>query len=60
VTVAAHDSVEFGQFLVAAMVAAFGNELARDVELLAGFFPEPRGFVRVRQNGRRRARLDGR
>ena len=40
------DRVELGQLLVATMVAAFGDELARDVELFARFFLEPRGFVR--------------
>lgn len=28
------DGLEFGEFLVAVMIAAFGDEFARDVELL--------------------------
>ena len=55
---AGDDLVELGELLVAAMVTAFGDELARDVELLPRLFPKRRLSVGIRQDRRRWARLD--
>jgi hypothetical protein len=38
--VASDNLIEFGELLVAAMVAAFGDQLAGDVELLPSFLSE--------------------
>ena len=43
--------VQFGDFLVALVVAAFGDEFARDGELRAGFLLEPRGLGGVGARG---------
>jgi hypothetical protein len=55
---AGDDGVELGQLLVATMVAAFGDELARDVELLPRLFVERGRRGGVGQNGSWWARLD--
>jgi hypothetical protein len=55
---AGDDGVELGQLLVATMVAAFGDELARDLELLPRFLSERGRRGGVGQNGSWWARLD--
>jgi hypothetical protein len=50
--------VEFVELLIAAMIATFGDELARDVELLPRFLCERRRSVRIRQDRPRRAPLN--
>ena len=50
---AGDDFVKFGEFLVAAMVAAFEDELARDVELLPRLFLERPRSVGLEQTGDR-------
>jgi hypothetical protein len=42
----------FGDFLVALVVAAFGDEFARDRELRVGFLQQPRGLGGVGGRGR--------
>ena len=55
---AGDDGVELGEFLVAAVVATFGDELARHVELLPRFLTERGRSGRVGGSGRRRVWLD--
>src|SRR5208337_2737901 len=55
---AACDRVELGKLLVAPMISAIRDQLARRVELLARLLQEPRGLGRIGQSGRRRARVN--
>jgi hypothetical protein len=55
---AGDDGVKLGELLIAAVVAAFGDELAPNVELLQRLSLEPGRRGRVGQSGRRRARFD--
>jgi len=50
--------VQFGDFLVALVVAAFGDEFACDGELRAGFLQQPRGLRGVGGRGSGGARFD--
>ena len=55
---AGDDGVELAELLVAPVIAALGDELARHVELLPRLVSEPGGRGGVGQSGRRRARRD--
>jgi hypothetical protein len=52
------DVVELGKLLVAAVIAAIRDELARRIEFFARLREEARRLWRVGQSGRRRARVD--